>query len=531
MRLTVEQIVKNFVDLETIEYDHEYSRLAKIHKYWSRKPWFVIEKYISKYSKEKDLVLDPFCGSGLFGLEAILQNKNFVGYDLNPFAIFLAENTLNQNFDSKEFDAEFEQIKSDLKSKIMALYNTKFGYLLYAILGKKNSKKYNAVLSNENFKSKKQVYLEEKDLNPEVKMPKNLYFPDRDFPKEFYKDRFSYKGVSKVSHIFTKRNLLALALLYNELKSKDFIYRDYFYLAFTNTLLHVSKLKAENVRPLSVNNYWIPDDYIEENVWWRFEDRVKNVKIAKTTYLKRVEKSKNKSLGSYKLYNKSSLKMSEITGESVDYLITDPPYGDAIQYSELSFIWNTWLEKIFDTKEEVIINPVQNKGINEFNDQIQDFVNEAWRVLKNDGYFTLCFQNKNPKIWISIAEMIYHKGMKLVDISSYDTFGCPYNKNWAQFSPKSDFYVTFKKDKNISDHKADMEIKPEQIAVQIAQYLKKYNGKLFNLNKGYDLFVGVVIKKIFDGYKVVNYEKLTIKNIILMLEESIKYGHKQRQLF
>ena len=52
-------------------------------------------------------------------------------------------------------------------------------------------------------------------------------------------------------------------------------------LAFTNTVLHVSKLKGENVRPLGVNNYWIPDDHIEENVWFRYVERVKLVCDAK----------------------------------------------------------------------------------------------------------------------------------------------------------------------------------------------------------------------------------------------------------
>jgi len=525
MKLTTEQIVKHFIDVEMIKYNHEYSRIAKIHKYWSRKPWFVIERYISAYSKENDLVLDPFCGSGLFGLEAILQDRDFVGYDLNPFAIFLAETTLDTLFDSAEFENELKIIRNDIKAKIMKLYAINSAYLLYGILGGKNIKKYNAILCDGNFQNKEKVILNKDNLMPEINIPLNLHFPDNDFPKKFYKDRFSYKGVNKVSQMFTRRNLLALTLLYNELTSKNFKYKDYFYLALTNTLLHVSKLKAENVRPLSVNNYWIPDDYIEENVWWRFEDRVKNVEIAKTTYLKRIKLS-NTPLGRFKFFNKSSLEMNEISNNSVDYLITDPPYGDSIQYSELSFIWNTWLKRVFDTREEVIINPVQNKGINEFNVQIQNFINETKRVLKSDAYFTLCFQNKDPKIWINIAEAIFQKGFKLVDISSYNTFGSPYNKSWSKFSPKSDFYVTFKKDTNTTTSSYNKKIEPEHIAKQIIQYFKKHNGKLLNLNKSYDLFVSVVIKKIFDGYSVINYEKLTIKSIILMFKEIIGYGDK-----
>ena len=74
--------------------------------------------------------------------------------------------------------------------------------------------------------------------------------------------------------------------------------------------------------------------------------------------MKRI-KNKDK-LGDYKIIHDSALKINYT--ESIDYVFTDPPYGDAIQYSELSFIWNSWFGKTFNTEEEVIINPVQNKN-------------------------------------------------------------------------------------------------------------------------------------------------------------------------
>ncbi len=89
MSLTISQIVKNLVDVNDIKHDRQYSRVAKLHKYWSRKPWFVIDQYIEKYSKKNHVVLDPFCGSGIIGLQSVLANRNFIGYDLNPFAVFL----------------------------------------------------------------------------------------------------------------------------------------------------------------------------------------------------------------------------------------------------------------------------------------------------------------------------------------------------------------------------------------------------------------------------------------------------------
>lgn len=103
--------------------------------------------------------------------------------------------------------------------------------------------------------------------------------------------------------------------------------------------------------------------------------------------------------------------------------------------------------------------------------------------------------------------------MELVDISSFDTFGSPYNKNWAKFSPKSDFYVTFVNSQNKARANNKKAIYPNEIADEIIKCLGKNNGKLFNLNKAYDLFVGVVISKIFDGSQVTEHEGLSIENI------------------
>lgn len=521
MSLTLPKIVNNLIDVNSIDHDRRYSKLAKLHKYWSRKPWFVIDQYVDKYSKKGHLVLDPFCGSGIIGLQSVLASRKFIGYDLNPFAVFLAQNSLDIDHDSDSFDEEFSKIKKDVSEKILKLYKVKDKYILYTILGKKNGKDYNAVIADENFRNKEKVTLSKNDLEPTVRFPKDLKYPDKDFPNKFYKDRFSYKGVKKVSDMFTKRNLLSLALLYNTIRDLPLKHRNSFMLAFTNTLLHVSKLKAENVRPLGVNNFWIPDDFIEENVWWRFSDRVNNVKTAKEVVAEKAIRNKIKDREA-KVYNKSSLKMIEIEPESVDYLITDPPYGDTIQYSELSYIWNCWLEKEFDIEKEVIINPAQNKGLNEYSNQLASFISEVRRVLKKDAYFTLAFQNKDLEIWVSLAELIRDSGMELVDISSYDTFGSPYNKNWAKFSPKSDFYVTFKnrkKEIKIGNKKI---VSAQEVADEITKYLGEHNGKLFNLNKGYDLFIGMVIIKIFDGIRVQNHERLGIERITRLFQEAVQ---------
>jgi len=111
--------------------------------------------------------------------------------------------------------------------------------------------------------------------------------------------------------------------------------------------------------------------------------------------------------------------------------------------------------------------------------------------------------------------------MELVEISSYDTFGSPYNKNWAKFSPKSDFYVTFKNVKKQSKL-SNKTIYPSQIALEITKYLGKNHDKLFNLNKAYDLFIGSVINKVFDGAMIADHEDLNIEIITGLFRDVVE---------
>lgn len=46
---------------------------------------------ISKVTECGDVILDPFCGSGTTGVEAIRLNRQFIGIDTNPIAILITE--------------------------------------------------------------------------------------------------------------------------------------------------------------------------------------------------------------------------------------------------------------------------------------------------------------------------------------------------------------------------------------------------------------------------------------------------------
>jgi 16S rRNA G966 N2-methylase RsmD len=65
-----------------------------LHKYWGRKPHNIVAAYVDAYSAPGQVVLDPFCGSGVTPIEAALLGRRSIGIDLNPVATLMAAVTL-----------------------------------------------------------------------------------------------------------------------------------------------------------------------------------------------------------------------------------------------------------------------------------------------------------------------------------------------------------------------------------------------------------------------------------------------------
>src|ERR1700693_320288 len=67
----------------------EMARHYGVHPYFTRRPTNVVRTYIERYSGRNDIVLDPFGGSGVTAIEAILLGRHAIHNDLNPFANFI----------------------------------------------------------------------------------------------------------------------------------------------------------------------------------------------------------------------------------------------------------------------------------------------------------------------------------------------------------------------------------------------------------------------------------------------------------
>ncbi|HOQ27586.1 MAG TPA: DNA methyltransferase, partial [Armatimonadota bacterium] len=91
------------------------------HKYWGRRPWYVVRGLIQENTNEGDLVLDSFCGSGTTVIEALATGRRAIGVDLNPMACFITRVTAAYA-DVEAFSDAFERLRAVAQAPIDRLY-------------------------------------------------------------------------------------------------------------------------------------------------------------------------------------------------------------------------------------------------------------------------------------------------------------------------------------------------------------------------------------------------------------------------
>ena len=110
----------------------------------------------------------------------------------------------------------------------------------------------------------------------------------------------------------------------------------------------------------------------------------------------------------------------EMADESMDYLFIDPPFGANINYSELNFIWESWLRVWTNNREEAVENSYQQKGANEYRHLMAKCFSEAYRVLKPGRWMTVEFSNTKASVWNSIQTALTEAGFIVANVSALD---------------------------------------------------------------------------------------------------------------
>jgi hypothetical protein len=109
-----------------------------------------------------------------------------------------------------------------------------------------------------------------------------------------------------------------------------------------------------------------------------------------------------------------------LASQSVDYIFTDPPFGENIFYADLNFLVEAWHRVRTDAAPEAIIDGPKNKGLNEYQDLMRRCFEEYFRVLKPGRWMTVVFSNSSNGVWRAIQEAMGVAGFVVADVRTLD---------------------------------------------------------------------------------------------------------------
>jgi hypothetical protein len=261
--------------------------------------------------------------------------------------------------------------------------------------------------------------------------------------------------------------------------------------------LQVSRMvRASNTATLA-GTYYVPPEAKEVNAINSFKGKFE-LFIRLQQALERVIKKQPKLLVS----TQSSTRI-DIPANSVDYIFTDPPYGDKFQYAELNAVWD-WLLSASDDywEQEIIVNSARKLGESHWADMLRQAMSECYRVLKPGRWLSLCYHDTSDGTWELLQDIMAEVGF-VVDKSDsvlfIDTKQKSYNQLTADKVNKRDLVINYKKPVpgeitasiNITDTDSQITFN-DKVRLIISQFLEAYPGA--TKDKIYDEVVSHLVR-------------------------------------
>ncbi|CAE6887839.1 DNA methyltransferase [Paraburkholderia domus] len=445
------------------------------HSYHTKVPPEAITPFIEHYTKPGDVVLDPFCGSGMTGVAAAITGRRTILNDLSPAAIHLAWNH-TRPCDPDALAAGFAAVEAKVGERFKALYRTsdsdgRIGLIHWTLWSTKHrcpacSKRFllwdvmdrstgrlGTTISCPHCKSEiKRSKLESLGSVPawiayetadgkraekaatstDIKLALShdrasidAWFPEIELggDREMYiRCALHLQGVESVADLYTPRNLLALGLLWQEIMAiGDERVRRALAFAFTNTAWHGTRMRRFNARggqrPLTGTLY-IPQLSSEANVLEVMRNKISQLQRYYRSYQPHGTEAPTLTLG-------SATDLSGIPDGSIDYVFTDPPFGSNIFYSDCNLIWESWLGRLTDSTREAVVNRSLSgekggKSLDDYAALIDGAMCEMARVLKPGGWATVVFHNTDAEVWQVIRNAASEAGFTFHEAASLD---------------------------------------------------------------------------------------------------------------
>ncbi len=423
-----------------------------LHKYWARKPHNVLSQLISNLVTHKNgVVLDPFCGSGVFLRESAKLGHKAYGFDVNPVAAILSDVTCNPPNDQK-FKETIEPLLHKLEKLCKEIYHTSTGvgvrYYVHETIvecpkcGTKQTKaqsnlaitkntcikcgkklsfslsslvgtEITSIVSDDGVLDNKKEILFGKNLET-IKSTKNNNSYDLNFVPN--KRILAFSGMT-TRDLFTERNFYLLSIFADWLHDiKDESIKKASLLLLTASVAQCSRLIAyrNNLTTggpaWSVPGFWVPAQHLETNPYKHIFARYK--KFIKGLASLNIEKT-----NPVIIKNDDCTNLKKVIRRKVDLIFLDPPYGDNIPYVEFSMIWNSFLGKTVDVNRDISVsdrNQKKDESWLNYKESLKTRISIFKDVLTENGKLLITFNNHDYRAWEALIEALQASQMSCV---------------------------------------------------------------------------------------------------------------------
>ena len=111
-----------------------------------------------------------------------------------------------------------------------------------------------------------------------------------------------------------------------------------------------------------------------------------------------------------------------LADNSVDFIVTDPPYYDSVQYSDLAAFFRVWLRQLlpdgadwgYDMADSAV-DPHKLDRESRYVELLTAIFKECGRVLGENGRFIFTFHHWNPKAWAALTHALRQANFRLVN--------------------------------------------------------------------------------------------------------------------
>ena len=169
--------------------------------------------------------------------------------------------------------------------------------------------------------------------------------------------------------------------------------------------------------------------------------------------------SQNHAVSGGSIVSTGSATSLNIPDNSIDYVFTDPPFGENIYYADLNQIIESWHGVFTDVSSEAIIDRVREKGLHEYQSLVRKAFSEYFRVLKPGRWMTVVFSNSRAAVWNAIQLALQQAGFVVAEVSALDKKQGSFKQVTSTTAVKQDLVISAYKpngglEKRLTEHGA-----------------------------------------------------------------------------